>query len=281
MNRSVVPCLLLAVLAVVAAALYFRLPAPADGSAVLRALAGWDRGNIVDLTHAFFPGMPHRAALGDLVIEPLVSHEPGVGRLGAGAQLDLYTLPGQWGTHVDAPVHFGAGMRSLDQLRPDEMILPLVVLDIHGSVAENPDYVVAMDDVRRWEEQHGVIPRRAFIALRSDWSKRWPDAAAFFNTDAAGVSHYPGWSEEVLRYLDLERDAVAIGHETPDTDPGVVASAGTYPLESWHLRQDRYQVEMLSNLDKVPEAGAVVIVTWPNVKGGSGFPARVLALLPR
>jgi kynurenine formamidase len=251
-----------------------------ETTAVLRALAGWERGKIVDLTLPFYPGMPHRESLGDQVIEPLFAHEPGVGRIGTGAQLDRYTLVGQWGTHVDAPVHFGAGMRSVDQLRPDEMVLPLVVLDIHAAVDGNPDYVVSMEDVQRWERQNGQIPLRAFIALRSDWSKRWPDATAFFNTDAQGISHYPGWSDAVLRYLDLDRMAVAIGHETPDTDPGMVASASTYTLESWHLRQDRFQIEMLCNLDRVPEAGAVIIATWPKARGASGFPARVLALLP-
>ena len=281
MARPCSPCIALAVLAAAATALLTAiLLRPPETTAVLRALTGWERGKIVDLTLPFYPGMPHREALGDEVIEPLFAHKPGVGRIGTGAQLDRYTLVGQWGTHVDAPVHFGAGMRSVDQLRADEMILPLVVLDIHAAVQENPDYVVSMDDVRRWEEQHGVIPERAFIVLRSDWSKRWPDASAYFNTDAQGISHTPGWSEAVLRYLDLDRQAVAIGHETPDTDPGVVASAGTYPLESWHLRQDRFQIEMLCNLDRVPAAGAVAIVTWPKVKGGSGFPARVIALLP-
>lgn len=274
----------LAVGALTAAALlrvhHGAAPPPMDNALVLEKLANWEPEKIVDLTHSFYPGMPHREVLGDEVIEPLYSHEPGVGRLGSGGQLDRYTLVGQWGTHVDAPVHFGAGMRSVDQLTPAEMILPLVVLDIHEAVRSNPDYVVSMDDVRRWEAQHGKIPLRAFIALRSDWSKRWPDAAAFFNDDAGGVSHYPGWSAEVLKYVDEERQARGIGHETPDTDPGAVASASGYALESWHLRQDRFQIEMLANLDQVPVAGAVVILAWPKARGGSGFPARALALLP-
>ena len=253
---------------------------PSGNGAILRALTNWDSGKIVDLTLAFYPGMPHREVLGDEVIEPLFAHEPGVGRLGSGAQLDRYTLVGQWGTHVDAPVHFGAGMRSVDQLRTGEMILPLVVLDIHTQVEHNPDYAVTLEDVRRWEQQHGKIPLHAFIALRSDWCRRWPDATAYFNADAGGVSHTPGWSEPVLRYLDLERQARGIGHETPDTDPGITAAASGYALESWHLRQDRFQIEMLCNLDRVPAAGAVVIAMWPKVRGGGGFPARVIALLP-
>jgi hypothetical protein len=34
------------------------------------------------------------------------------------------------------------------------------------------------------------------------------------------------------------------------------------------------------NLDQVPEAGALVVVSFPKPKGGSGFPARVFAILP-
>lgn len=251
-----------------------------DRRAALAALSHWRADRIVDLSHAFYPGMPHVQDLGDETVVPLFSYTPGVGKLGDGYQLDRYSFPGQWGTHVDAPVHFHEGMRSIDAIGPEEMILPLVVLDVHEQVADNPDYVVSLDDVRRWEKRHGKIPMHAFVALRTDWSKRWPDAKAFFNTDANGVHHYPGWSEAVLRYVDIDRQARGIGHETADTDPGVVSSKFDFPLESWHLAQNRFQIEMLTHLDQVPEAGAVLIATWPKARGASGFPARVLALLP-
>jgi kynurenine formamidase len=273
----------IAALAVVLGASWHLLPARTaqlDNTAVLKSLAHWDEDRIVDLTHAFYPGIPHSEALGDETIEPLFSHDPGIGRLGDGYQLDRYTFPGQWGTHVDAPVHFHEGMRSIDQIGPQQMILPLVVLDVHEEVERDPDYVVSMDDVRRWESRHGKIPVGAFVALRTDWSKRWSDASAFFNADANGFHHSPGWGEAVLHYVDIDRQARGIGHETADTDPGVVSSKFEFPLESWHLKQDRFQIEMLTNLDKVPEAGAVIIATWPKARGGSGFPARVLALLP-
>jgi len=255
-------------------------PAKARNDQVLSALANWRPDKIVDLSHDFYPGIPHSDSVGDEIIEPLFSHEPGVGKIGSGAKLDRYTLPGQWGTHVDAPVHFHQGMRSIDGIATADMILPLVVIDVHEQVIHNPDYQVTMDDVHHWEQRHGEIPMGAFIALRTDWSKRWPDASAFFNTDADGVSHYPGWSEAVLRYLDMERDARGIGHETSDTDPGIVASQFEFPLESWHLQQDRFQIELLTNLDRVPESGAIIIATWPKAREGSGFPARVLALVP-
>jgi kynurenine formamidase len=39
------------------------------------------------------------------------------------------------------------------------------------------------------------------------------------------------------------------------------------------------QIELLANLDKVPEIGAFDSVTWPDIRDGTGFPARVFAIL--
>jgi len=116
--------------------------------------------------------------------------------------------------------------------------------------------------------------------MRTDWSKRWPDAKAMRNQDDKGIAHYPGWSLEVLKYLYEDRLITASGHETLDTDPGIATSKGDYSLETYILGTDHCQIELLANLDKVPEAGAIVIVTFPKPKGGSGFPARVFAILP-
>lgn len=80
--------------------------------------------------------------------------------------------------------------------------------------------------------------------------------------------------------MDEERKITASGHETTDTDPGLATSKDDYSLETCVLEQDRYQIELLTNLDEVPEAGALVIATFPKPKGGSGFPARVFAILP-
>ena len=160
------------------------------------------------------------------------------------------------------------------------MILPLVVLDVHASVEKNADYTVTLRDVKDWEARHGKIPQGAFVALRTDWSKRWPDAAAMSNKDERGIDHYPGWSLDVLKYLYEERKITASGHETTDTDPGIATSKDDYSLESYILHQNHYQIELLANLDKVPENGALIVVTFPKVKAGTGFPARVFAILP-
>ena len=158
--------------------------------------------------------------------------------------------------------------------------MPLVVIDVHEKVEANPDYTITMDDVRAWEKKGGKIPEGAFVAMRTDWSKRWPDMDAMQNKDADGIAHYPGWSQEVLTYLYEERHITASGHEPTDTDPGIATSQGDYSLEAYILGTDHYQIELLTNLDEVPEAGALVVVTFPKPKDGSGFPARVFAIIP-
>ena len=229
----------------------------------------------VDLTHSFGPSTPHWKGFGEeIVTTPYTIPKDGF-------KVQRFTHVGQWGTHIDAPAHFHDGLRTVDEIPPGEMLMPLVVLDVHAKVANNPDYTLTLEDVRSWEQQHGRIPAHAFVAMRTDWSKRWPDDAAMQNRDAAGHAHYPGWSKEVLKLLYEDRKITASGHETTDTDPGFATDKNDYALESYILGLNRYQIEMLADLDLVPEAGALVLVTWPKPAGGTGFPARVIAIVPR
>jgi kynurenine formamidase len=234
----------------------------------------------VDLTHAFDSGIPHWPGFPDEKRETLYYYDEGVGSRGSGFFAQRYSLVGQWGTHVDPPAHFVKGLRTVDEIDPREMILPLVVLDAHEAAAANPDDTITMRDVEKWEEKHGPVPAGAFVAMRTDWSKRWPDSAKMRNEDGKKVAHYPGWSMEVLKYLYEKKKITASGHETTDTDPGLAASKDDFSLEQYILAQNHYQIELLCNLDQVPESGALAVVTFPKPKKGSGFPARVFAILP-
>ncbi|WP_413166030.1 cyclase family protein [Capilliphycus salinus ALCB114379] len=234
----------------------------------------------VDLTHSFEPNIPHWKGFPNEKVETAYWYKTGVGTLGSGFFTQRYSLVGQWGTHADPPAHFVEGLRTLDEIKPQEMILPLVVIDVHEKVVENPDYRITLEDIQTWEIKHGKIPQGAFVAMRTDWSKRWPNAEAMANQDAKGIAHYPGWSLPVLKYLYEECKITASGHETTDTDPGIAISRNDYSNETYILGQNHYQIELLTNLDQVPEAGALVVVSFPKPKGGSGFPARVFAILP-
>ena len=228
----------------------------------------------VDLTHAFEPTTPHWKGAPAERITTLYTVKNN------GFHIQEFCHIGQWGTHVDPPAHFHDGLKSVDQIDPKDMLLPLVVLDVHQKVARNPDYVLTLDDVHAWEKKHGRIPKGAFVAMRTDWAKRWPNNDAMQNKDAAGVFHYPGWSKEVLKLLYEERGITASGHETTDTDPGLATTKDDYSLESYILGLNHYQIELLANLDQVPEAGAIAMISFPKPQDGSGFPARVIAILP-
>ncbi|MBC7594790.1 MAG: cyclase family protein [Kineosporiaceae bacterium] len=232
-----------------------------------------EQGIFTDLTHAFHPGQPHFPAFPNEERDKVFNIAAG-----DGFNVHRYTIVGQWGTHVDPPSHFVDGARTLDDIPVNQMILPLVVLDISARVHDDPDSVPSLDDIARWEARHGAMPSGSFVALRTDWGKLWPDGAAMANRDDQGVSHSPGWSREVLTYLVEQVGVVAVGHEQTDTDPGSATSAGDYGLELYLLQQDRWQIELMTNLDRVPEAGALVVATWPKPMGGSGFPARVFAI---
>ena len=234
----------------------------------------------VDLTHSFAPGIPRWHGFPDEKRETIYWYEKGRGSLGDGFFSETFSLVGQWGTHVDPPAHFVRGLRTIDQITLQEMVLPLVVIDVHAEAAKNPDYTLPLDRVKKWESENGAIPKGSFVAMRTDWSKRWPDNAAMANKDEKGIAHYPGWTLEALKYLYEERKITASGHETTDTDPGVATSKNDYSLEAYLLGTNHYQIEMLANLDQVPETGAIVIVSFPKPKGGSGFPARVFAICP-
>lgn len=228
----------------------------------------------VDLTHSFRPGIPHWSGFPNETVVAVFNYST------SGFLTQQFSIVGQWGTHVDAPAHFHQGKRTVDRIDVKEMLLPLVVLDIHDKVLKDPDYTVSMDDVSAWQSLHGRIPEGCFVALRTDWSKRWPNQTAMLNADLNGTFHYPGWSMPVLKYLYEDRKITASGHETTDTDPGWETSRDNYTLESYVLGQDHFQIELLANLDQVPEYGAIIVVAFPKPEGGTGFPARVFAILP-
>ncbi len=161
------------------------------------------------------------------------------------------------------------------------MILPLVVIDVRRQVAADADYTVTVSDLEAQEAEHGAIPTGAFVALFTGWSDRWSDGDSMANRDAEGLGHYPGWGVQALTFLVEERQVTAIGHETTDTDPGAVVRSGSLPAETYILGADKWQIEMLTGLDLVPATGALIVATWPKPHEGSGFPARVFAIIDR
>lgn len=228
----------------------------------------------VDLTHTFGPDSPHFSAFPDAAFETLFDHDDGF-------FAQSFKFAGQYGTHIDAPIHFVRDTRFLDELDLKELILPLVVIDQSAEAEADPNFTLTVDHILAFEKEHDKIEPDTFVALRTDWYKRWPDKEAFNNTDAEGNNQIPGWGFDALKFLFEERQIKAVGHETFDTDSAIdFRKNGELRGEYYVLEQDTFQVELLKNLDKLPAKGAVIFNICPKPEKASGFPVRSFAVLP-
>jgi kynurenine formamidase len=226
----------------------------------------------VDLTHSFGPGTPVWSGFGQAKIRPAA--DPATNAPYTiekdGFRAAFYEMVGQYGTHVDPPAHFAKDGITMDKIPLKEMILPLIVLDATPYLGADPNHAFSVEDLLAWEKKNGRAPSGAFAALRTDMAKDWEKDPARFKR-----ASFPGWSLDVVKFLIERRGIVAIGHEALDADATEKMETETYLLNSGH-----YQIEAMDNLDKVPATGALIVATWPKVKDGLGFPARVFAILP-
>ena len=226
----------------------------------------------VDLTHSFSPTTPVWSGFGQATMSAASdpkTHMPYTIPT-SGFRSIFYSFVGQYGTHVDPPAHFDPDGMTLDQIPLKQMILPLVVIDMTPIIATDPNHALSVDDVKAWEKVHGRVPAGSFAALRTDMYKDWDS-----NPERFKRAPFPAWSLTAIRFLYEERKVTAIGHEAMDTD-----TTDSMESETWILNQNHFQIEVMANLDQVPATGAVIVVTWPKVENGFGFPARAFAILP-
>jgi kynurenine formamidase len=247
-------------------------PASARDSELEQAYRVLARKKFVDLTHAFGPDTPVWAGFGQATFSPASdpkTHQPYTIPKD-GFRATYYQMVGQYGTHVDPPAHFAENGITMDQIPLKQMILRLVVLDDTPYLAKDPAHAFSVADLKNWESQHGRVPAGAFAALRTDMYKDWDSNPERFKREP-----FPAWAFETIKYLYEQRGVTATGHEAMDTDTTEKMDSETYILQHGH-----FQIEVMANLDQVPATGALIVVTWPKVKNGLGFPARAIAILP-
>lgn len=194
--------------------------------------------------------------------------------------IQTFKFPGQFGTHIDYPGHFVQNGRLAGGFKIEDTVLPLVVIDLTEKVNNNNDYEIKVEDILEFEKEYGVIPKGSFVAFRSGWSKRWPSIEKLENKDENGNNHTPGWEVETLKFLFDERGVEGVGHETLDTDAAVtVAKFGDLPGERYLLERDKFQIEVLNNLDQVPATGAIIFIAAPRIIEANGLPVRAWAII--
>jgi kynurenine formamidase len=185
------------------------------------------------------------------------------------------------GTHFDAPKHWITAQDGEDvaSAPPRRLVGPAAVLDFSAQAAENPDFLLEVDDIRAWESEHEPLPAGGWLLYRTGWDARSASQEAFLNADEDGA-HTPGMSVECAHWLAEQSPVVGLGVETVGTDAG--AAAGFDPMFPCHTLMHgagKYGLTQLQNLALLPPVGAIIIASPLKIVGGSGSPARVLALV--
>jgi kynurenine formamidase len=252
----------------------FVLPAALSAQAI-----DFAKYRIVDLTHSYnaqtiyWPNAPSTFKLEKLAYGPT----PG----GYFYSSYAYSSPEHGGTHLDAPIHFSEKGRTLDQVPLEQLMGAAVVIDITAKAAANSDYRLTAADIRNFERTNGTIKAGSIVLLRTGWSKRWPNKKSYMGDDTPGQTtklHFPSFSAESARLLVQERKVSAIGADVASIDYG---PSTDFIVHQIAMGANVPGLENLTNLDRLPATGAVIIALPMKIEGGSGGPLRAIALIPR
>jgi kynurenine formamidase len=193
-----------------------------------------------------------------------------------------FTASEHGGTHIDSPIHFAEGRRTVDQIPLESLMGPAIVVDVAGQAAGNADYQVTVGDLQGWEARHGRIPDGTIVLLRTGFGRHWPDAVKYLGTAARGEAavaslHFPGLHPDAARWLATERSIDAVGLDTASIDYG---QSTLFESHRALMARNIPAFENLASLDRLPETGFYVIALPIKIGGGSGGPLRAVAVLP-
>lgn len=194
-----------------------------------------------------------------------------------GYYLRRFSLGEHSATHINAPNSFYQAGIGIDKYPAQSLIVPAVVIDIQAVAAVNPDYTLTVEDILAWEAQQGEISNGDVVLLHTGWANKWSDKNAFFNQDAQGIMHFPGFGSDATQFLLNERQIAGVGIDTHGVDSGKDTSFTTNRLV---LAQQGIVLENLTNLDQLPAKGSNLAIAILRLRGGSGSPVGVLALVP-
>lgn len=189
------------------------------------------------------------------------------------------------GTHIDAPVHFGAGRQEMHEIPPERLMGPGVVIDVKSKVKNNVNYGVTKADLLEYEEEYGRIPPNAIVMMNSGWAMKYPNANLVFGTetpDNISTFNFPGWRLDACEFLLNERQVSVVGVDTPSTDPAKPDPdpyGGGYPCHVYLQPNNVPLLEYVANLDAVPKNGTTMFLGSIKTRGGTGGPTRIFAVV--
>jgi kynurenine formamidase len=252
--------------------LFFIFAAPVIAQRTLPA------GRVIDLSHAFDANTVYWPTAEPFKLE---TDFEGVTDKGYFYSAYRYSAAEHGGTHIDAPVHFAKGHWTVDAIPLDQLMGDGIVIDVTAQCAKDRDYLVSVADFENWERQNGRIKPGTIVFLRTGFAKYYPDRKQYLGTDERGADavpklHFPGLDPAAARWLTQNRSTKAIGLDTASIDRG---QSTLFESHRVLFEKNIPALENVANLDQLPVKGFGVIALPMKIKGGSGGPVRIVALL--
>lgn len=240
----------------------------ASGTAA-RARGSRSFSRVIDLTHVMPADFPTFDGPPGIVLERISTLADD------GYNMFHWHIVEHTGTHLDAPSHFSAGGASADAIPIEDLVLPVVVIDIAARAAEDPETQLTPEDVRAWIARHGALPDGCCVAMHSGWDAH-VTSDRFRNAGSDGVMRFPGFHPETAALLMEEASVLGIAVDTLSLDTGSSTDFGTHI--AW-LGSGRWGLECVANLAALPPVGATLVVGAPKIEGVTGGISRVMALV--
>jgi kynurenine formamidase len=236
-------------------------------------------GHWVDLTHEFSPETIYWPTAQGFALE---SEFAGTTPQGYYYTANRFHASEHGGTHIDAPIHFAQGHKTVDQLPVEQLTGAAIVVDVSAQALKDADYRINVADLKAWEVKHGPIPRDAIVLLYTDYARHWPDPKKYLGTEEKGPQavarlHFPGLHPEAARWLVTERAIKAVGLDTASIDYG---QSKLFESHRTLFEKNIPAFENVAALGQLPPTGAYVIALPMKIKGGSGGPLRIIAWVP-
>jgi kynurenine formamidase len=188
-----------------------------------------------------------------------------------------FSAPEHGGTHIDSPIHFAEGRKTVDEIPLTQLIAPAIKIDVSKKTSANRDYLVSVEDFTTWETEHGKIPDGSVVLLQTGYGQYWGDRTKYMGVEGTDQKHFPGLGAEAARWLVQNRKINAVGIDTASIDFG---QSQTFDTHIILMEQNIPAFENVANMDKVPVVGAMIFALPMKIKGGSGAPLRIVALIP-
>ena len=206
------------------------------------------------------------------------------GHTAAGFYYSAYNFSGaeHGGTHIDAPVHFAEGRKTVDQIGLDQLIAPGAKIDVSPQAAADRDYQITVEDIRDWEAANGTMPEWSIIIFHTGFSRNWPDKKSYLGTDGRGQEavkdlHFPGLHPDAAKWLVENRKIRAVGIDTASIDRG---QSTLFESHVALMSANIPAFENVAGTDQLPTKGFHIVALPMKIRGGSGAPLRIVALVP-